>query len=208
MIVDPRAGHGGRSGGIRSDSQVGVALSEGHPVHFANFKRDPIPGQTLADVTRAEVAVVHEVMRLHPDSPPPVVTGSCQGGWAPLLLAATNPDLTGPIVLNGAPVTSWSGEIGRNPMLCIAGILGGTWQPMFMSDPGGDVFDGARLVQNFEMLTPSRNFLFKYYDLFADSALGGGAPHSDIRHAPGHSAARPGPAPALPAAASPADATR
>ena len=168
IIVDPRAGHGGGIGGFKTDSQVGVALADGHPVYFVNFKRDPEPGQTLADVTRAEAEFVREVQRRHPDSPRPVVTGNCQGGWATLLLAATNPDIVGPIVLNGAPVAPWSGEVGKNPMRYNAGVLGGTWQPMFWSDLGGGVFDGAHLVMNFEQLNPSRNFFRKYFDLYLD----------------------------------------
>ncbi|MEL6480164.1 MAG: DUF3141 domain-containing protein, partial [Pseudomonadota bacterium] len=167
VIIDPRAGHGGGIGGFKPDSQVGVALSDGHPVYFVNFRRDPEPGQTLADVTRAEAAFVREVMRRHPESPKPVVAGNCQGGWATLLLAAANPDLTGPVVINGAPVATWSGEVGINPMRYNGGILGGTWQPMFWSDLGGGVFDGAHLVMNFEMLNPSRNFFRKYFDLYA-----------------------------------------
>ena len=167
IIIDPRAGHGGGIGGFKEDSQVGVALADGHPVYFVSFKRDPVPGQTLADVTRSEAAFVREVMRRHPDSPKPAVIGNCQGGWATLLLAATNPDLTGPIVLNGAPVSPWSGEVGVNPMRYNAGVLGGTWQPMLWSDLGAGVFDGAHLVMNFEQLNPSRNFFRKYYDLYA-----------------------------------------
>ena len=166
IIIDPRAGHGGGIGGFKPDSQVGVALKDGHPVYFVNFKRDPEPGQVLADVTRSEAAFVRKVMELHPNSPKPVVTGNCQGGWATLLLAATNPDIVGPIVLNGAPVAPWSGEVGKNPMRYNAGVLGGTWIPMFLSDLGGGVFDGANLVMNFEMLNPSRNLFAKYTDLY------------------------------------------
>ncbi|OWU72890.1 alpha/beta hydrolase [Marinibacterium profundimaris] len=166
IIIDPRAGHGGGIGGFKPDSQVGVALKDGHPVYFVNFKRDPEPGQVLADVTRSEAAFVRKVMELHPDSPKPVVTGNCQGGWATLLLAATNRDIVGPIVLNGAPVAPWSGEVGKNPMRYNAGVLGGTWIPMFLSDLGGGVFDGANLVMNFEMLNPSRTMFRKYTDLY------------------------------------------
>lgn len=166
IIIDPRAGHGGGIGGFKPDSQVGVALNDGRPVYFVNFKRDPEPGQVLADVTRAEAAFVRKVMELHPESPKPVVTGNCQGGWAALLLAATNPDIVGPIVLNGSPVAPWSGEVGKNPMRYNAGILGGTWIPMFISDLGGGLFDGANLVMNFEMLNPSRTMFHKYTDLY------------------------------------------
>jgi pimeloyl-ACP methyl ester carboxylesterase len=167
IIIDPRAGHGGGIGGFKTDSQVGVALRDGHPVYFVNFKRMPEPGQTLADVTRSEAEFVREVMRRHPKSPKPVITGNCQGGWASLLLAATNPDLTGPVVLNGAPVSTWAGEAGINPMRYNGGVLGGAWIPMLLADLGNGVFDGAHLVQNFEMLNPSRSFFRKYYDLYA-----------------------------------------
>ncbi|NUB46191.1 DUF3141 domain-containing protein [Fertoebacter nigrum] len=168
VIIDPRAGHGPGIGGFKSDSQVGVALREGHPVYFVAFRREPEPGQFLSYVTRAEAAFVREVMRRHPESAKPVVIGNCQGGWATLLLAATNPDLTGPVVINGAPVAPWSGKVGENVMRYNAGVLGGTWIPMLLSDLGGGIFDGAHLVQNFEQMNPSRTLFRKYTDLFRD----------------------------------------
>jgi pimeloyl-ACP methyl ester carboxylesterase len=168
IIIDPRAGHGPGIGGFKQDSQVGVALAAGHPVYFVAFRSRPEPGQRLSHVTRAEAAFVREVMRRHPKSPKPAVTGNCQGGWAALLLAATNPDLTGPIVVNGAPVVPWAGVVGENPMRYNAGVLGGTWVPMFFSDLGGGIFDGAHLVQNFEILNPGRTLFRKYTDLFRD----------------------------------------
>ena len=168
IIIDPRAGHGPGIGGFKTDSQGGVALRDGHPVYFVGFRREPEPGQYIAYVTRTEAAFVREVMRLHPESAKPVIIGNCQGGWATLLLAATQPDLTGPIVINGAPVAAWSGKVGDNPMRYNAGILGGTWIPMFLSDLGGGIFDGANLVQNFELLNPGRTLFRKYTDLFRD----------------------------------------
>ncbi len=167
VIIDPRAGHGAGIGGFKPDSQVGVALRDGHPVYFIAFKRMPEKGQTLADVTHAEAAFVRRIMEEHPDAPNPIITGNCQGGWATLLLAATNPDLTGPIVLNGAPVSTWAGRVGENPMRYNGGILGGTYNAMFYSDLGHGVFDGADIVQNFEMLNPARNYFGKYYDLYS-----------------------------------------
>lgn len=168
IIIDPRAGHGPGIGGFKTDSQVGVALRDGHPVYFVAFRRDPEPGQYLSYVTRAEAAFVREVMRRHPDAPKPIITGNCQGGWATLLVAATNPDLTGPIVINGAPVATWAGEVGINPMRYNAGVLGGAWVPMFLSDLGGGIFDGAHLVMNFELLNPGRTMFRKYADLYSD----------------------------------------
>ncbi|KUF10967.1 alpha/beta hydrolase [Pseudoponticoccus marisrubri] len=169
IIIDPRAGHGPGIGGFKPDSQVGVALRDGHPVYFVAFRRVPAPGQRLSHVTRSEAAFVREVMRRHPDAAKPVVTGNCQGGWATLLLAATNPDLTGPVVINGAPVSTWSGTVGDTPMRYTAGITGGTWIPMLLSDLGGGLFDGAHLVQNFELLNPSRTLFRKYADLYRDA---------------------------------------
>jgi len=167
IIIDPRAGHGAGIGGFKPDSQVGVALHDGHPVYFVAFRRMPEKGQTLADVTRAEAAFARKVMELHPDAPNPVVTGNCQGGWATLLLAAPNPELTGPVILTGAPVATGSGRVGENPMRYNAGVLGGTWNAMYYSDLGHGVFDGADIVQNFEQLNPARNYFGKYYDLYA-----------------------------------------
>jgi len=50
VVIDPRAGHGPGIGGFKDDSQVGVALREGHPVYFVIFRPEPEPGQTLLDV--------------------------------------------------------------------------------------------------------------------------------------------------------------
>jgi pimeloyl-ACP methyl ester carboxylesterase len=167
MIIDPRAGHGAGIGGFKPDSQVGAAMRCGHPVYFVVFRPEPEPSQTLADVMRAEAAFVREIAARHPDAPKPVVVGNCQGGWAALLLAAANPDLTGPVVVNGSPVATWSGESGRSPMRYNGGLLGGALPALVLSDLGGGRFDGANLVMNFELLNPGRSWFRKYYDLFA-----------------------------------------
>ena len=168
MIIDPRAGHGAGIGGFKDDSQVGVALRAGHPVYFVVFRQHPEPGQTLADITRAEADFLREIARRHPKAHKPVVVGNCQGGWATLLLSAAYPELTGPLVINGAPVATWSGQVGENPMRYNGGLLGGVVPALLMSDLGAGEFDGAHLVSNFEMLNPGRNFFGKYYDLFAN----------------------------------------
>jgi hypothetical protein len=168
MIIDPRAGHGPGIGGFKPDSQVGVALHGGHPVYFVVFRQHPEPGQTLADVMRAEAEFYQEIVRRHPDAPQPAVVGNCQGGWATLLLAAANPTITGPIVINGAPLAAWSGVNGRNPMRYSGGLLGGALPVLIAADLGAGEFDGAHLVMNFENLNPGRSWFRKYYDLFAD----------------------------------------
>ncbi|HSD59641.1 MAG TPA: DUF3141 domain-containing protein, partial [Burkholderiales bacterium] len=172
VIIDPRAGHGPGIGGFKDDSQVGVALRDGHPVYFVIFYPEPEPGQTLLDVCAAEREFVRKVRELHPQSPKPVVVGNCQGGWAAMMLAASNPEDTGPIVINGAPMSYWGGAWqegeGDNPMRYSGGMLGGTWLASLTADAGNGVFDGAWLVQNFENLHPANTFWDKYYHLFAN----------------------------------------
>lgn len=167
IIIDPRAGHGSGIGGFKSESEVGVALQHGHPVYFAIFTTHPQPGQTMADVCRAEAHFVREVIHLHPDSPKPVIVGNCQGGWASMLLAATNPDLTGPVVINGSPMSYWAGQRGKTPLRYLGGMVGGVWMTMLMADLGNGQFDGANLVLNFESLNPANTWWRKYYDVFA-----------------------------------------
>ena len=172
VIIDPRAGHGPGIGGMKDDSQVGVAIREGHPVYFVIFFPDPEPGQTLPDVTEAERQFVHKVRELHPDSPRPAIIGNCQGGWAAMMLAASDPEDTGPIVINGAPMSYWGGAWregeGDNPMRYSGGLLGGTWLSSFAADLGNGVFDGAWLVQNFENLNPANTLVDKYYHVYAN----------------------------------------
>ena len=54
VIVDPRAGHGPGIGGFKADSEIGVALKAGHPCYFIGFLPEPMPGQTIEDIARAE----------------------------------------------------------------------------------------------------------------------------------------------------------
>ncbi|CAL8478489.1 DUF3141 domain-containing protein [Caballeronia sp. S22] len=172
LIIDPRAGHGPGIGGFKDDSQVGVALRAGHPVYFVTFFRDPQPGQTLLDVCAAEQQFVRHVRELHPDSAKPAIVGNCQGGWAAMMLASSQPDDTGPLVINGAPMSYWSGAWsegeGDNPMRYSGGMLGGTWLASLTADLGNGKFDGAYLVENFENLNPANSFWDKYYTLFAN----------------------------------------
>ena len=172
VIIDPRAGHGPGIGGMKDDSQVGIALRAGHPVYFVIFFPEPQPGQTLLDVCEAERRFVKQVRALHPKSPKPAILGNCQGGWAAMMLAASEPGETGPLVINGAPMSYWGGAWsegeGDNPMRYAGGLMGGTWLASFVSDLGAGKFDGAHLVQNFENLNPANTFWDKYYHLYAN----------------------------------------
>ncbi|MBF5008689.1 DUF3141 domain-containing protein [Burkholderia pseudomultivorans] len=164
IVVDPRAGHGPGIGGFKRDSEVGMAMHEGHTVYFVIFFPEPCPGQTLADVLRALRHFVDEVARRHPGKPP-ILYGNCQAGWAITLLSADCEGLVGPAVLNGSPLSYWAGESGLNPMRLAAGFVGGTWLTHFLADLGSGRFDGAWLVANFENLKPEAVWE-KYSTLF------------------------------------------
>jgi Protein of unknown function (DUF3141) len=165
MIIDPRAGHGPGIGGFKRESEVGIALHEGHPVYFVVFFPEPCAGQTLADVLHALRRFVDEVSRRHAGTPP-VLYGNCQAGWAVAILAAHCRGLAGPAVLNGSPLSYWAGESGVNPMRISGGLFGGAWPAHLAADLGDGRFDGAWLVQNFESLKPE-SVWEKYANLFS-----------------------------------------
>lgn len=167
VVVDPRAGHGPGIGGFKRDSEIGMAMREGHPVYFVMFYPEPMPHQTLSDVHHVLRIFVAEVAKRHPKSPP-VLYGNCQAGWALTLLAADCAGLTGPVVLNGSPLSYWAGDEGSNPMRVMGALSGGAWAAHLASDLGDGRFDGAWLAQNFESLQPEKAIWEKYANLFAN----------------------------------------
>ncbi|MGR7997719.1 DUF3141 domain-containing protein [Xanthobacter sp. ZOL 2024] len=168
VVVDPRAGHGPGIGGFKADSEIGAAIEAGHPCYFIGFTPDPEPGQTVEDVMRAEAAFLEKVITRHPHSGKPAVIGNCQAGWQVLMTAAMRPELFGPIIVAGAPLSYWAGWKGKNPMRYAGGLLGGTWMTALSSDLGAGRFDGATLVQNFENLDPANTLWKKSYNLYAN----------------------------------------
>jgi pimeloyl-ACP methyl ester carboxylesterase len=168
VIVDPRAGHGPGIGGFKADSEIGVALKAGHPCYFVGFLPDPVPGQTIEDIARAEAVFVDKVIALHPDADgKPCVVGNCQAGWAVMMLAAIRPELFGPIIIAGSPLSYWAGVHGKNPMRYSGGLLGGSWLTALTGDLGHGKFDGAWLVQNFENQNPANTLWTKQYNLYS-----------------------------------------
>ena len=169
VIIDPRAGHGPGIGGFKADSEIGVALAAGHPCYLIAFLRDPVPGQTIEDIARAEALFLEKVIALHSDAEgKPCVIGNCQAGWAVTILAARRPELFGPIILAGSPLSYWAGVHGKNPMRYSGGLLGGSWLTALSSDLGNGKFDGAWLVQNFENQNPANTLWRKQYNLYAN----------------------------------------
>jgi pimeloyl-ACP methyl ester carboxylesterase len=168
VIVDPRAGHGPGIGGFKAQSEIGVAFQAGHPCYFIGFLPEPVPGQTIEDIVMAEAAFLERVIALHPEADgKPAVIGNCQAGWAVMMVAAKRPELFGPIIVAGSPLSYWAGVHGENPMRYTGGLLGGTWLTALMGDLGAGKFDGAWLVSNFENLNPANTYWTKQYNLYS-----------------------------------------
>ena len=168
IVFDPRAGHGPGIGGMKHDSEIGVALAAGHPCYFVGFLPEPMPGQTIEDVCLAEARFVEEVVARHPDAEgKPCLIGNCQAGWQIMMMSAIRPDLPGPIMLAGSPLSYWAGVHGKNPMRYLGGLLGGTWLTALAGDLGHGIFDGANLVANFESMHPDNTYWKKIYNLYS-----------------------------------------
>lgn len=168
VVIDPRAGHGPGIGGFKMDSEIGIALQHAHPCYFVMFFPQPVEGQTIESVARAEAVFLQEVNSLHSEAEgKPFVIGNCQGGWALMMLAAAAPDLIGPILLAGSPISYWAGVEGKNPMRYTGGLLGGSWMTSLAGDVGGGIFDGTNLVANFEQLDPTNTYWKKPYNLYS-----------------------------------------
>ena len=168
VIVDPRAGHGPGIGGFKADSEIGVAMKAGHPAYFIGFLPEPVPGQTILDVASAEATFLETVIARHPEAEgKPCVVGNCQAGWAVMIVAALRPELFGPVIIAGAPLSYWAGVRGANPMRYSGGLLGGSWLTALAGDLGAGIFDGASLVQNFEAQNPANTLWTKQYNLWS-----------------------------------------
>lgn len=169
VVVDPRAGHGPGIGGFKADSEIGVAMKAGHPCYFIGFLPEPVPGQTIERIARAEAQFIKTVISLHPRADgKPCVIGNCQAGWAVMILASLRPELFGPLIIAGAPLAYWQGVHGKYPMRYTGGLLGGSWLTAMTSDLGAGKFDGAWLVQNFENQNPSNTLWTKQYNVYSN----------------------------------------
>jgi hypothetical protein len=114
VVVDPRAGQGPGIGGFKEQSEIGDALAAGHPVYFIGFAAEPVPGQQFLDVVEGQVKFFERVVELHPDAPRPFVISNCQVGYQTLMVAMLRPDLFGPCMVAGSPMSYWQGVHGTN----------------------------------------------------------------------------------------------
>ncbi len=172
VVIDPRAGQGPGIGGFKAESEIGDALDAGHPVYFIGFGAEPAPGQQFLDVVEGQVKFFERVVELHPDAPRPFAIGNCQAGYQTLMVAMLRPDLFGPCLVAGAPMSYWQGVHGKNPMRYSGGLLGGSWLTAMTSDLGNGKFDGTGLILNFDVLNPANWLWGKQYGVYADIDTG------------------------------------
>ena len=166
VVVDPRAGQGPGVGGFKAESEIGDALSAGHPVYFIGFGAMPAPGQQFLDVVEGQVSFFERVVELHPDAPRPFAIGNCQAGYQTLMVAILRPDLFGPCLVAGSPMSYWQGVHGKNPMRYAGGLLGGSWLTAMSSDLGKGKIDGTGLILNFDILNPANWLWGKQYEVY------------------------------------------
>jgi hypothetical protein len=166
VVVDPRAGQGPGVGGFKAESEIGDALRAGHPVYFIGFGAMPPPGQQFLDVVEGQVNFFERVVELHPDAPRPFAIGNCQAGYQTLMVAILRPDLFGPCLVAGSPMSYWQGVHGKNPMRYAGGLLGGSWLTAMSSDLGKGKIDGTGLILNFDILNPANWLWGKQYEVY------------------------------------------
>jgi hypothetical protein len=166
VVVDPRAGQGPGVGGFKSQSEIGDALNAGHPVYFIGFGAIPAPGQQFLDIVEGQVKFFERVVELHPGAPRPFAIGNCQAGYQTLMVAILRPDLFGPCLVAGSPMSYWQGVHGKNPMRYAGGLFGGSWLTALMSDLGNGKIDGTSLILNFDMLNPANWLWGKQYEVY------------------------------------------
>jgi hypothetical protein len=166
VVVDPRAGQGPGIGGFKAESEIGDAINAGHPVYFIGFGATPAPGQRFLDVVEGQVSFFERVVELHPEAPRPFAIGNCQAGYQTLMVAILRPDLFGPCMVAGSPMSYWQGEHGKNPMRYAGGLLGGSWLTAMSSDLGNGKIDGTGLILNFDILRPANWLWGKQYEVY------------------------------------------
>ena len=172
VVIDPRAGQGPGIGGFKAESEIGDALNAGHPVYFIGFGATPAPGQQFLDVVEGQVKFFERVVELHPDAPRPLAIGNCQAGYQTLMVTMLRPDLFGPCLVAGSPMSYWQGVHGKDPMRYSGGLLGGSWLTAMTSDLGNGKFDGTWLVLNFDILNPANWLWGKQYEIYTNIDTG------------------------------------
>ncbi len=82
------------------------------------------------------------------------------------MVAILRPDLFGPCLVAGSPMSYWQGVHGKNPMRYAGGLLGGSWLTAMSSDLGKGKIDGTGLILNFDILNPANWLWGKQYEVY------------------------------------------
>jgi len=172
VVVDPRAGQGPGIGGFKAESEIGDALNAGHQVYFIGFGAMPAPGQQFLDIVEGQIKFFERVVERHPHAPLPFAIGNCQAGYQTLMVAMLRPDLFGPCLVAGSPMSYWQGVHGKDPMRYAGGLLGGSWLTAMTSDLGNGKFDGTGLILNFDILNPANWLWGKQYEVYTNIDTG------------------------------------
>ena len=159
MIIDPRAGHGAGIGGFKPDSQVGVALHDGHPVYFVGSarirsrgRRSPTSCARRPSSSRRSRGAIR-TRRSQSSS------AIARAAGRAMILAAANPDISGPLVDQRRAALLLVRPHWREPdALQRRPARRRRCRRCSSSDLGDGEFDGAYLVSNFEQLNPARHF--------------------------------------------------
>ena len=163
----PRAGHRRLQEGLAGRR----GLRAGHPVYFVIF----FPGRNRARRWRDVCAPRPSSCGRWPTgtltAPSRSLMGNCQGGWATMLLAARTRTSPGRCVINGAPMSYWSGDgaATRARTRCAtrraAGrLLGGPARVR----PRQRHVRRRRPRRQFRGLNPANTLWNKYYHLYAN----------------------------------------
>jgi hypothetical protein len=120
VVIDPRAGQGPGIGGFKAESEIGDALNAGHPVYFIGFGAIPAPGQRFLDVVEGQVSFSGRVV------PASICHRQLPGGLSNPDGGDIAPDLCGPCLVAGSPMSYWQGVHGKSPIRYSSGLLGGS----------------------------------------------------------------------------------
>ena len=165
----PATGPG--SAASRPTARSAWRMRAGHPCYFVGL---PARSGARPDRSRtscaAEAAFLERVIELHPEAEgKPVVIGNCQAGWQMMMAAATRPELFGPIIVAGAPLSYWAGVRGANPMRYSGGLH--RRQLAHRADRRPRPRHLRRRLawsHNFESLNPANTLWTKQYNLYAN----------------------------------------
>ena len=118
IVVDPRAGHGPGIGGMKQDSEISIAMAAGHPCSFVEFFPAAHAQTDHRRRVRSRSGLRRRGRRRAIPSPraSPSSSPTARPGWQVMMMAAIRPDLVGPILLAGSPLSYWAGVHGRNPI--------------------------------------------------------------------------------------------